>query len=326
MKAHQWIVTLGLLALVVAAAVGLILTRQSAQSNSAGSRTRRPPIVDEQPLTTARAMAALASDWDEQRYSRQALKLADHSVDVAFSYEMRQATEHPAPPTPESKKLYAQANQAAAAVKADQERIDQLQKQIAGAKDERVRSSLQQQIDLTKAQLELDQDELEDVKGDLIRSGADRLSRIQRQFNRHEATQKEYETNNPQTSTVATATPQPVHPRRWLSSPRGIALRGKTTRLQQALDEAKQAGNKLAAKPRRAASPGGHGSLEQGGDCAAGQERNRSDRGRRCWCCRPHRPGNLHPAPDLRGPERPQRSRQTHPGPGRSGHRVRQLD
>ena len=136
MKAHQWIVTLGLLALVLAAAVGLILTRQSAQSDQSASRTRRPPIVDEQPLTTARAMATLASDWEEQRYSRQALKLADHSVDVAFSYEMRQATEHPAPPTPESKKLYAQAHQAEAAVKADQDRIDQLQKQLASAKDD----------------------------------------------------------------------------------------------------------------------------------------------------------------------------------------------
>ena len=115
MRAHQWIVTLGLLALVLAAAVGLILTRQSAQSNPS-LRSRRPPIVDEQPLTTARALAALASDWDEQRFSRQTLKLADHSVDVAFSYEMRQATEHPAPPTPESKKLFAQANHAQAAV------------------------------------------------------------------------------------------------------------------------------------------------------------------------------------------------------------------
>ncbi len=54
---------------------------------------------------------------------------------------------------------------------------------MPSAKDERGRASLQQQIDLTKAQLELDQDELEDVKGDLIRSGVDRLSRIQRQFN-----------------------------------------------------------------------------------------------------------------------------------------------
>ena len=83
MKAHQWIVTLGLLALVVAAAVGLILTRQSARSNSAASR-RRTPIVDEQPLATARATAALASGWDEQRYSRPALKLAAPSGDVAF--------------------------------------------------------------------------------------------------------------------------------------------------------------------------------------------------------------------------------------------------
>src|SRR5438445_1179195 len=134
MQAHQRLATLGLLALVFAGGVGLILTRQSVPSNSATSQGRRPPIVDEQPVKTARAGAALASDWDEQRFSRQALKLADHSVDVAFSYEMRQATEHPAPPTPEGKKLYAQANQADAAVRADQEKIDQLQRQIAGAK------------------------------------------------------------------------------------------------------------------------------------------------------------------------------------------------
>jgi small-conductance mechanosensitive channel len=244
MKAHQWIVTLGLLALVLAAAVGLILTRQSAQSNSAATHARRPPVVDEQPLTTARAMAALASDWEEQRYARQALKLSDHTVDVAFSYEMRQATEHPAPPTPESKKLYAQANQADAAVKADQDRITQLQKQLASAKDDHTRDSLQQQIDLNKAQLELDQDELEDVKGNLIRSGADRLSRIQRQFNRHEATQKEYETNNPQPGAGNTngnsqtgSSAAIVQVSAWNS------LRGKTTQLQQALDEAKQTGN-----------------------------------------------------------------------------------
>jgi small-conductance mechanosensitive channel len=246
MKAHQWIVTLGLLALVLAAAVGLILTRQSAQSSSTGSQGRRPPIVDEQPLLTARAMVPLASDWEEQRYSRQALKLADHAVDIAFSYQMRQATEHPAPPTPESKKLYAHANQADAAVKADHDRIDQLQKQLASAKDDRGRDTLQQQIDLTKAQLELDQDELEDVKGELIRSGADRLSRIQRQFNRHEATQKEYETSNPQTGAG--------NPNSNLQTGAFAAitqfsiwntLRGNQARLQHALDEARQVGNSL---------------------------------------------------------------------------------
>jgi len=246
MKAHQWIVTLGLLALVLAAAVGLILTRQSAQSNSAGSSGRRPPIVDEQPLKTARAMAPLASDWDEQRFSRQALKLADHAVDVAFSYEMRQATEHPAPPTPESKKLFAQADQAQAAVRGEQERLDQLQKQLANPKYERTRETVQQQIDLTKAQLELDQDELDDVKGDLIRSGADRLSRIQRQFNRHEATQKEYETSIPQTATASnTINTQAGSSSATSQLATWNSLRGKTIQLQRAQDEAKQAANNL---------------------------------------------------------------------------------
>jgi len=102
MRAHQWIVTLALLALVLAAGVSLVLTRQSAPSNSISSRGRRPPIVDEQPLKTARAMAALASDGDEQRLSRQALKLADHEVDLAFSSEMREATEHCCRPVPAS--------------------------------------------------------------------------------------------------------------------------------------------------------------------------------------------------------------------------------
>jgi len=243
MRAHQWIVTLGLLTLVLAASVGLILTRQSAQLNSS-SRTRRPPIVDEQPLTTARAMAALASGWDEQRYSRQALKLADHSVDVAFSYEMRQATEHPAPPTPESKKLFARADQAQAAVAEDQERIDRLQKQMATEKDGRARDALQQRIDLTKAKLELDQDELETVKTDLIRSGADRLSRIQRQFNRHEATQKEYEANNPPTaidknSTAEGSASAIAEMSAWKS------LRERAVRLQHAMEDARQVAAKL---------------------------------------------------------------------------------
>ncbi len=243
MRAHQWIVTLGLLTLVLAAAVGLILTRHSAHLNSS-SRTRRPPIVDEQPLTTARAMAALASGWDEQRYSRQALKLADHSVDVAFSYEMRQATEHPAPPTPESKKLFARADQAQAAVAEDQERIDRLQKQMATEKDGRTRDALQQRIDLTKAKLELDQDELDTVKTDLIRSGADRLSRIQRQFNRHEATQKEYETNNPPTaidknSTAEGSASAIAEMSAWKS------LRERAVRLKHAMEDARQVAAKL---------------------------------------------------------------------------------
>ena len=137
MKVHQWVVTLCLLALVIAAGVGLVLTRQSAQMDNESTRRRRPPIVDEAPLKTARTVAALATDRDEQRFSQQALKLADHEVDLAFSAAMRDASEHPDTPTPEVKALFDRVSKAQATVTSTQQTIDRLQKQIAATKEDR---------------------------------------------------------------------------------------------------------------------------------------------------------------------------------------------
>ena len=234
--------TIGLLAVVLAAVVGLILTRPSANSGiTTQARGRRPPLVDERPLQSARAMAALASDPDQQRLAQQALRLADHEVDLAFADALRDATEHPVPPKPETRELFARVNKAQAAVKADEDRLDQLKKQLAAAKPDR-RDNLQQQIDLTQAQLEPDQDELDEAKLALVRSGADPLSRIQRQFNRHEATQHENDahpqsTNNTEVkyradSLIAQAIA-------WQ------ALQEKKSRLKQARDEAAEIENKL---------------------------------------------------------------------------------
>src|SRR5438874_13288255 len=100
MKVHQWVVTLCLLALVIAAGVGLVLTRQSAQMDNESTRRRRPPIVDEAPLKTPRTVAALAKDGDEQRFLQQALKLADQELDLAFYAAMREAREHSDHPPP----------------------------------------------------------------------------------------------------------------------------------------------------------------------------------------------------------------------------------
>jgi small-conductance mechanosensitive channel len=244
MKVHQWVVTLCLLALVIAAGVGLVLTRQSAQLGNETSRRRRPPIVDETPLTTARALVSLASDRDEQRIAQQALKLADHEVDLAFSAAMRDATEHPDTPKPEVKSLFDRVSQAQAAVNSTQGTIDRLQKQIAATKEDR-RTPLQQQLDLTKAQLELDQDELEDAQGDLMRSGGDRLGRIQRQFKRHEAAQHDFEASHPQNSgNVSEATSIGDDLVAQFSSWYG--LRDKVTKLQRAMEEARTAKETLA--------------------------------------------------------------------------------
>src|SRR5579859_6594568 len=104
MKTRQWLTTLVLLALVVLAAVGLVLTREWARPEEPGTqRGRLPRLVDEKPLQTARAVAALAADREEQRFAQQAVKLADHEVDLAFADGLRDAAEYPVTPTTEIK-------------------------------------------------------------------------------------------------------------------------------------------------------------------------------------------------------------------------------
>jgi small-conductance mechanosensitive channel len=237
MTPRQWMTTLGLLGLVLLAAIGLIVTRDSAppatQSSTPG---HHPPLVDEQPLRTARAVATLAADRDEQRSALQAVKLADHEVDLAFADGLRDAAENPATPTPQTRELTAQENSADAAIKTDQGRIDQLKKQIAAASGTH-RDHLQQQLDFALVQLELDQDELEEAKDTLLRSAADPLSRIQRQFNRHEA--------NEHALDPASLQPAGSHPEvnylahnLWTQFAAWRALRNKRIKLQQALMEA----------------------------------------------------------------------------------------
>jgi len=206
MKPHQWMATFGLLGLVLATAIGLILTREPEQSisNAGQMPGGEAPLIDEHPLQTARALATLASGSDEQRLAQQAMKVADRELDLAFASGLRDAAEHSAPSKPETKELYARASQAQARVKADQERIDQLTKQLPSASGDR-EANLQQQIDLAHAQHEYDQDELDDVNEDLERSGGDPLSRIQRQFNQHEAAEHQYDVNHPQIGNYAEA-------------------------------------------------------------------------------------------------------------------------
>jgi small-conductance mechanosensitive channel len=201
------------------------------------------PLVDERPLQTARKLASLALDQDEQRFAQQAMKVADHEVDLAFAAGLRNATEHPVPLTPVAKQLYSHVSQAEATVKADEDRIDQLKKQLAAASPDR-QDSIQQQIDLIHAQHEYDQDELDDAKEDLMRSGVDPLTRIQRQFNRHEDAEHAYDATHAQTP------PNNVEVNysagnliSAVNAWRG--LRGKVVQLEQARDEALQAESTL---------------------------------------------------------------------------------
>jgi small-conductance mechanosensitive channel len=249
MKSRQWLVALGLMALVLAAVVGSILTRDIGPLTSPtalGTATDQAPLVDEKPLQTARAMARLAAGADERRLSDQAFELADNEVDLAFRDALRDAANHPVTPTPQNRELFEHVSQSEADVKTDQDRVEQLKKELASASSAK-QQSLQEQLDVAQAQLELDQDEASDAKEDLIRSGADPGSLIQRQFDEHQAAEHAADeksaaaaANNPEVNYQAGSL--------YAQFLAWRALRSKTLPLLEAQNQTRQAAAALVDK------------------------------------------------------------------------------
>lgn len=236
LKSRQWLVAIGLLVLVLAAVVGAFLTRDAAiQQPAKDAGVHLKPLVDERPLQTASSVAKLAATWDEQRFANQALRTADHEIDTAFEDALRDAANHPVPPTPQTQEMYTRLNRAQALAKKDQERVDQLQKLTSASSAHQ--DEIQEQLDLMQAQLELDQDDLDDAREDLARSGADTLSRIQRQFKHHEDTEHANDaTHGPN---APSATPINYQAGSLLGQFEAWrALRAKAAQLQSALEEA----------------------------------------------------------------------------------------
>jgi len=187
MKSRQWLISLGLLVLVLAALIALFLTRdlgsgQVAQTTQEESGPAR--LVDESPLETARAAGKLASEGDQQRVAAQAEQLADNEIDLAFHDASRDAADHPPQAKPQFRPLFQRVGEVETQVQADQAEVDQLKKDLAKATGTHA-ASLQEQLDVAQAQLELDQDELNDAKEELVESGADPGALIQRQFDQH---------------------------------------------------------------------------------------------------------------------------------------------
>jgi small-conductance mechanosensitive channel len=242
MKFRQWLIAIGLLGLVLVAVVGFILTRdlvvpETATSSESG--TGQTQLVDERPLQTARAMAKLAYNSDEQRVAAAAMQFADNEVDLAFHDALRDAADHPPQDKPQNRGLYEHASQAEAQVKADQTAVDELKKQLASAAGAR-QDSLKEQLDVAQAQLELDQDELNDAREDLVRSGADPGSLIQRQFDQHQAAEHIADEKPTRAATnKSEVNYQAANLMAQFSAWR--ALRDKAVPLQQARDQAVQA-------------------------------------------------------------------------------------
>src|SRR6202165_615418 len=191
MKTAQKIAAIVLVALLGAVAYGLFRTAQPTSAPAMNTKTEyggpaQAPIVDQSPLLTAQRLAQMPTSAEEQSFAEETLRLGDHEMDLAFAAPVREAQEHPPALSAEAKEIEARLQQSERAVEADKAEVTRLtaayEKASADKKD-----ALDDQLDVAKAQLELDQDEADDAKQDLIRSGGDPKGRIQSMVEEHEA-------------------------------------------------------------------------------------------------------------------------------------------
>ncbi len=176
-----------IIVLAAAVSVGIWLTNpeRSGRNAQRGRSSGWSRLVDQQPLQTAQALEKLATTREEARFSRDAINVADHAADLAFTTALRDAKEHPAAETPETRALHERIRNAERQVQADQQQIQQFTAALA-ARRNATAEDVQHALQLAQAELALHQDELEDAKHDLLRAGGDTEGRIQRLFNQHQ--------------------------------------------------------------------------------------------------------------------------------------------
>ncbi len=249
MKIRQWITAIVLLLLMATAGVGWLWTREAPQQNETTSAApgkellrrktpvvQRHPLIDQRPLQTAQRMGALAATPEEQALARAAEKVGDHEVDLAFFDALRTTEENPPPLSPEARQVLARKIKAQETVRDDQENITLLTRKLAAAPESQ-KDNLQDQIDVAKAQLDLDQNELDDASEQLEQAGGDPQAKIKRLQAEHEASDH----NSAPVGSAVNPHEQDYQTHTLLSVFRAWqALREKKALLQQAREETEQ--------------------------------------------------------------------------------------
>jgi small-conductance mechanosensitive channel len=193
MKSVHKIAGVVLVLLLLAAGYGIFRTEPRAvptagSGSGATSGVTTPQgqsLVDQSALATAQRLAQMPTSAAEQPFAQEALRLGDQEMDLAFATAVREAAEHPPVLSPEAKAIEAALQKAENALDADKAQVAQLTAADAKAGGSK-KNALDDQLDLAKAQQELDQDEVDNVKQDLIRAGGDPQGRIQTMVEEHE--------------------------------------------------------------------------------------------------------------------------------------------
>jgi small-conductance mechanosensitive channel len=156
-------------------------------------------LVDLRPWQIAEALAPLAMTAEENEYAQRAEHLADHEVDQAFASALRQANLKAQRPvfTGEALVLSQKVEQLKQLVAQDQAIVDSLTPSAtAHTKPGEQPEADSDDLEIAKAQLGLDSDELEEADEDLDRAAGDNRSEIQSELAAHEESMKKYDSES----------------------------------------------------------------------------------------------------------------------------------
>jgi small-conductance mechanosensitive channel len=173
------------------------LTGQGKAHSLADSQNTR---VDLHPWHTAQSLAELAVTVEEAEYAREAERLADHDVDQAFASALRQASAQRSPLTGAALTISQKLPQFQQIVKEDQERVHKLtevaNRPASSTTNRPAPVTIADDLEIAKAQLGLDSDELADAQRNLARAVGDERGRIQQELAAHESAMRKYDTQS----------------------------------------------------------------------------------------------------------------------------------
>ena len=196
-RARMGIVLVLLIVLVVTLA-GAFLTRgvmtylpflQARKGNWTGVYVPRG-VVDQRPWQTAATLAALAQSAEEKDFAREAERLADHEVDQAFSQSLRQASLEKPNLSGKALALQQRVTELQGTIKNDEARVASLS--AGGGTRPAGTASNGSDLEIAKAQLGLDQNELSDSIDDLARESGDQRVKLQQELAARQAAVKQY--------------------------------------------------------------------------------------------------------------------------------------
>src|SRR5712675_1880310 len=198
MNRSRMVIALLMLIVLAVTLAGAFLTRgvmtylpflQARTGNWTGAYVP-PGVVDQRPWQTAATLAALAESAEERELARDAERLADHEIDQAFSQSLRQASLEKPNLSGKALALQQRVTDVQETIKNDQARIASLS---AGARTSPASAvSHGSDLEIAKAQLGLDQNELTDSIEDLARESGDQRVKLQQELATRQAAMQQY--------------------------------------------------------------------------------------------------------------------------------------